>query len=87
MTIDWEHFYVLGWYDSDGRAYLSTWNGDLPIFEAVVTGGDPPLWKAPVPPRRKIHAVPLEVSATEYATSIGGVRVIGWYIEKGFERQ
>lgn len=49
--LDWDHVYLLGWYDSKGKPYLSTWSGDLKKVEVVVVGFNhalgPPLWSTP----------------------------------------
>jgi len=50
--IDWNHVYLLGWYDRSVRPYYTTWSGDLPRIQVVVTGPEvekwgPPIWKAP----------------------------------------
>lgn len=90
--VDWDHVYLLGWYDETGRSYLSTWDGDHPYVYVVVThlgGRQMPLWKAPVPRGAELQLVPDMKEHQErvaYATSKGGFLAIAWYIEDGFQR-
>lgn len=55
-VIDWNHVYLLGWYDHDGKPYLTTWRDTEKTknnyITVVVTGPDvlqygPPIWNAP----------------------------------------
>lgn len=86
--LDWDHIYLLGWYDSKGRGYLSSWAGSNPPIDVVVRGMGaygPPLWNAPVPTGCFAHPIPTEhtkdhMSRIAYATSIGGVYAFGWEI-------
>lgn len=56
-VIDWDHIYILAWYDHDGKGYLSSWQGDYPKVYVLVEGlrSGPlgfvqmPMWNAPVP--------------------------------------
>ena len=54
--IDWDHVYLLAWYGSDGKPYLTTWRDSeytrQNYITVVVTGPDvrewgPPIWNAP----------------------------------------
>ena len=54
--IDWNHVYLLAWYGSDGKPYLTTWWDSeytrQNYITVVVTGPDvrewgPPIWNAP----------------------------------------
>lgn len=86
MTLDFNHVYILAWYDWNGRGYLTTWDGDLPYVTAVITGVTGltmPFWDAPVPPSAELHAIPEGRDADEYAREIGGYRVLAWYIADG----
>jgi len=95
MRIDWEHVYLLAWWDEKGKSYLTTWDWNRPYVHVVVTGLDGwhmPLWKHPdVPSGAQLHLVPDEVSnfqhRLEYAALRGGYLALGWYIEEGFERE
>jgi hypothetical protein len=90
MKFDWDHIYLLSWYDQNGKAYLTTWEGDLPIIAVVVTGArkpyGPPLWRAPVPAGCELHEIPTGKGNQEYAKELGGVVAIGWYIKDGLTR-
>jgi len=54
--IDWDHVYLLGWYDKTGRSYLTTWEGDRPYISVIITASapliallhywGPPIWDA-----------------------------------------
>lgn len=89
LTIDWDHVYLLGWYGHDGKPYLTTWDGNLPYVNVVVTGCDHfnmPMWKAPVPKGAELHAIPEDKNPQEYAIEINGYHALGWYIADGFQR-
>jgi hypothetical protein len=81
---DWGNTYLLGWYDANGRGYLTTWGGDLPIVAVVVTGFNaglgPPMWDAPVPEGAKLHRIPNDSTPEAYAKKLGGVHAIGWRV-------
>jgi hypothetical protein len=82
-TLDWSQHYLLGWYGWDGRAYLSTWSGDLPIKHYVVLGckaSNMPLWNAPVPSGATLLPVPMGENPGEYAARLGGYHAIGWEV-------
>lgn len=93
--IDWDHVYLLAWYDQTGKSYLTTWDGDLPYVHVVVTGlggRHMPLWKSSdVPSGAQLHLVPDDVTdfrqQIEYANKMGGYLALGWYIEEGFKRE
>jgi hypothetical protein len=89
-NLDWNHLYLLGWYDRDGRSNLTTWHGDYPMLTVVVTGVNGltlPLWDAPVPPNARFEVTADLEGALAKARSEGGYAAIGWYIEEGFERK
>lgn len=88
MPVDWDHVCILGWYGRDGRAHLTSWEGDLPIIDVVVTGTGPcvPCGSAPVPPGAGVHPVPAGKDPKELALELGGLHAIGWIIEKGVRR-
>lgn len=78
-----ENTYLLAWYDREGRSYLTTWQGDLPIVHVVVTGCNGmnmPLWDAPVPKGAQLHRVPEGRDPQEYAREIGGNHAFGWRV-------
>jgi hypothetical protein len=89
MAIDWEHIYLLGWYDWSGRAYLTSWDGDHPVYDFVITGPssppkDIPMWDAPVDRETyKLYRIPPGEEPGSYAKRLGGYHVIGWYFEEG----
>lgn len=83
MGLDWSEHYLLGWYDRSGRAYLTTWDGDLPVVHVVVTGcaeSRIPLWSAKVPPGARLEPVPEGQDPHEYAAELGGYHAIGWRV-------
>lgn len=86
--------YLLGWYDENGRPYLTTWDGPAPLVGVVVTGVHPiqmPLWSAPVPSGAKLHPVPREAVTVEqriaHAKTLGGYYAFGWVLELPIERK
>lgn len=86
--VDWEHVYLLGSYGRDGEAYLTTWSGNRPEVEVVVTGvHHAPMWDAPVPMGAELHEVPKGTDGQEYAKELDGIYAFGWYVEEGFERE
>jgi hypothetical protein len=79
---DWSNTYLLGWHQ-DGRPYLTTWDGDLPMVDVIVTGHSvygPPMWDAPVPEGARLHRIPNDYSPEAYAAKLGGVHAFGWRI-------
>jgi len=50
--IDWNHVYLLGWYDPDGRPHLTTWEDSdetrKNLVTVVVTGPDVAQWGVPI---------------------------------------
>lgn len=93
QILDWNHVYLLGWYDKTGRAYLSTWMGDRPMVHVIVKNHHsfgPPLWRAPAPARCTLEGFPEDVTTLEdrvtYATAHGGSYAFGWYYDEPFER-
>jgi len=83
QPLDWQSVYLLAWYDHMGRAYLTTWNGDLPIVHVVVTGCkelNMPLWDAPVPEGARLHRIPDDYDPQEYARKLGGFHAFGWRV-------
>ncbi len=86
--IDWDHVYLLGWYDQAGRSYLTSWDGPSDYVHVVVkTAQSPPMWSAPVPPGAELAAMPEHLTTltdrVQYATSIGGVYAFGWLMNLG----
>lgn len=79
----WANTYLLGWYDK-GRGYLTTWDGDLPMVNVVVTGFNatlgPPMWNAPVPEGAQLHRIPDDFTPEAYAQKLGGVHAFGWRV-------
>lgn len=81
--LTWDSTYLLAWYDRAGKAYLTTWSGDLPVIHVVVTGCSPmnmPLWNAPVPRGAQLHLVPDGKDPQEYACQLGGYHAFGWRV-------
>jgi hypothetical protein len=79
----WDNTYLLGWEDREGKSYLTTWDGDLPMVHVVVTGCNGinmPLWDAPVPDGAQLHRVPDDDNPKEYARKIGGFYAFGWRV-------
>lgn len=96
QEFDWNHVYLLGWYDSKGTSYLSTWIGAIDNrVEVVVVGFDsahgPPLWNAPVPNDCVLLAIPISTHSFDeriaYATSVGGVYAFGCLSKNKIDRQ
>lgn len=92
--IDWNHVYILGWWDETGRHYLTSWDGDCPYVNVVVvgaTGGKVPVWAFPVKSGLELVEVPEDKVTREdqlaYARERGGYLALAWYIEEGFERK
>ena len=94
VPLDWDFTYLLGWYDANGRDYLSSWMGNLPPVEVVVIGHNksigPPLWNAPVPPLCKVYRMPSHITdikaKIDYASHLGGVYAFGWILDKAVDR-
>lgn len=85
--VDWDHLYILGWTRKDGSKALTSWNGDLPIVDAVMTGSDDvPAWRAAAPEGSELHPVPEGRVPAEVAAELGGIHVFGWLVEEGIER-
>lgn len=103
MILDWNHVYLLGWYDQSGRGHLTTWYGDRETTKVIVTGPmvksfGPPLWKSPTLFDNKtcpgpsvdqytLHEIPDGFSPQGFARRLNGVVAIGWYIPEGFVRR
>ncbi len=93
--VDWDHVYLLAWYDRDRQGYLTTWDGDLPYIHVVITGLSDghahrhgmPLWKAPVPPGAELVQVPEGRDPHEYAAELGGFYAMGWHMPTKIERE
>lgn len=89
--VDWDHVYLLGWYDHEGRDYLTSWDGDLPYVNVVVLGVLPetgmPLWNASVPEGAMVEEIPEGVDPHEYAKEKGGYYAFGWLFADGVERR
>lgn len=89
IPVDWDHVYLLGWYDRERRSYLTTWDGDLPMVNVVVLGLPShrmPMWDAPVPPQAELRRVPDDQDPHEYAASLGGYHAFGWLVADGVKR-
>lgn len=83
QALDWNNTYLLGWYDENGRSFLTTWSGDLPMIQVVVTGCNGinmPLWNAQVPKGAKLHPVPHDTEPRDYARKLGGYHAFGWRV-------
>lgn len=81
--LTWDNLYLLGWTSRNGRANLTTWNGDRPLVHVIVTGvaeHHMPMWSAPVPVSARIHEIPLDREREQYAKEIGGYVAFGWKI-------
>ncbi len=95
IKLDWDHVYLLGWHDKDGHSYLTTWSGDRPWVEVVVTGAGPfgpPIWKSYVPNGVTLHEMSEPSghrfrSKEDRARLLHGIYAFGWYIEEGIERE
>lgn len=92
--MDWSRVYLLGWYGSDGKPYLSTWEGDKPYVHVVVTGYNPsvgvPLWNAKVPKDCKMTEIPgglTHQQRLEFAAARNGVYAFGWKMDADIDRQ
>lgn len=92
-TVDWDHTYLLGWYGSDGRAYLSSWHGEAPRVDVVVITSSsygPPLWNAPIQEGTLAFPIPEHVQGHDekiaYAREHGGVYAFGWYLDQVIDR-
>ena len=96
--IDWNHIYLLGWYDYDNISYLTTWSGELPYIYVIITGPvlpyGPPIWNTIKNWRDGNHYTDFQIYEVEpkdwnnkKAEQMHGIRAFGWYIEKGFERK
>ena len=89
-NLDWDHLWLLGWYDHNGQGYLTTWEGSMPYVHVVITGVKGinfPLWRAPVPQYADIHEIPEGKDPKEYAKEIGGYYAFGWLLEDLIERK
>ncbi len=78
--MDMRDFYILGWYDQNGRSYLSTWEGP-PVSYAVLTGVSPlkiAVWGRLLPQTAKLHEIPADKDKFEFAKELGGHVVLGW---------
>lgn len=81
--VDWSNTYLLGWYDRDGNAYLSTWTGAQEGIEVVVLNCPPdkmPMWDAPIPNGVTGIVVPPELDGQKLAHELGGYYAFGWKV-------
>lgn len=80
--VNWDTVYILGSYDKyTGKAYLTSWDGDLPTINVVITNcgqNNVPFWNNPVPDGSEIHPVPEGKNWESYAKELGGIRAFGW---------
>ena len=86
MIIDWNHVYLLGWFDCFGKCYLTTWTGDMPPVDCVIIGWQPPLWNSPIQNQSiepMIDSAKTTEEKIEYASQRGGVYAFGWYFKEG----
>lgn len=83
FEVTWENMYLLGHYDKyTGRAYLTTWDGDAPLVDVVVTGCNNiniPMWGNPAPEGAEIVAIPEGKDPKEFAKEINGIHAFGWH--------
>lgn len=85
-NFDWEHVYLLGWYNAQETPYLTTWAGALPYVHVAVTGPaglrelGPPLWKARhnVKPGNRLGLQPISVEQCQlhFAASAAEARAL-----------
>lgn len=91
LPVDWDHVYLLGWYGEDGRACLTTWDGDLPMIDVVVLGIRAyrvPAWDAEVPRGATVVGIPDGVeSPTDHARELGGIHAFGWHVAEPIKRK
>lgn len=109
LKLDWNHVYLLAWYDDNDNPYLTTWMDTDETIEnyihVVVVGPEvhkwgPPIWGAPATAKPNNFGIPSfpveeftlygvkpEEDWKQKARELGGVRALGWYFEKGFERK
>ena len=97
MHLDWNHFYILGWYDSNRKPYLTTWDGKAPIITAVITGPKvqthgPPIWDSPevwkgyglAYEKYTIHELPCEVGAEIIEDPYHAAELLGGVVAFGW---
>jgi len=89
VILDWNHIYILAWYDPyDGTPYLTTWHGDLPTVTVHVTGPSvrtygPPMWSAD----HSTMGFPYEMFTLHEEKVPRSVKAHAWYVEEGFNRE
>lgn len=89
LPVTWDHVYILGWYSENGRANLTSWDGDAPIIDVMITGlhgRRVPVWSSEVPRGAELTRVPDGASPQEYARESGGLYAFGWHLAEPIER-
>jgi hypothetical protein len=86
LFIDWDHVYLLGWYDWNRKAYLTSWDGNFPMVNVIVTGGTPVMWRGYVKNGLKLHEIPEGIDPHKQAMLMNGLFAFGWYIKDGIDR-
>lgn len=86
QELTWETVCILGWVGSDGHDYMTSWMGDEPVRDFLVTNVPEhkiPIWDAArMPPGGRIFLMPSHITSPaekrEYARSQGGLYCYGW---------
>jgi len=93
IELDWDHTYLLGWYDHSDRAYLTSWDNRGSNLEEIyvivygnVNGFNFPLWDAPVPNGATVFEVPKNKNHFDLARETGGFCAIAWRIPNVVKR-
>ena len=93
IELDWDHTYILGWYDHSNRAYLSSWDnrGNLEEIRVIVYGNvnsfNFPLWDTTVPNGVTVFKVPQNKNQFDLARETGGYYAIAWNIPDSIKRK
>jgi hypothetical protein len=91
VQLNWDHFYMLGFFSADGRANLSTWEGRLELIDVVVVGASDydlalSMWNAPLRHRWDLIAIPKGTDPQTFAQEHGGLHAIGWLLPRPIVR-
>jgi hypothetical protein len=89
LPVTWDHVYLLGWYAENGRANLTSWDGNAPMIDVVVVGlhgRRVPVWNAPVPDGAQLVRVPEDADPQEFAREHGGLHAFGWHLSSPIGR-